>query len=352
MPFSLDDLQLFQPLANLPTPVEETPLFSQHHDVTLHLKRDDTAAGLMGGTKLRALEHIVHRALETGITDLITIGEGTSTQCRMVAALGRRFGLGVHLLIRKTSADGPSAADNVLLMDLLGARITLLDESAWRLHPLTTRRLAGRLITRGRRPWSIPFGCVGDPGTLGILRLMRELHEQHGGALPYTHIVTPTGSGGTLFGMDLAFQALPELATPSPPKLVGCSLHGSADEVTQAIDRHYAEWNRAQSADAARTDRVVVDDRCARLDPEARAQGLVDIIGDLGEIVDPLYVLPAVLGMQARIEEGSIPAGASILFLVTGPCLHQRSYGEELGRAMADARRANGSFTPPMDTAG
>ncbi len=65
---------------------------------------------------------------------------------------------------------------------------------------------------------------------------------------------------------------------------------------------------------------------------DARIDGLVRVAGEYGEIFDPLYVLPAFLGMLARLEDGTIPAGATILFLVSGPCLHLASFRPALAR--------------------
>ncbi len=325
MTITSDDLQRFLPLANLPTRVEPNPLLSEHYGVTLHMKRDDCTGSLHGGTKLRALEHLFLAARDDEASDLITIGETTSSQCRLVAALGRRFGLSVHLLVREAPLT-PAAADNLAMMELLGAEITYLTSPEWRLYPLAVRRLSGRLRDQGRRPCFIPFGCVGRPGTLGILRLVRELYEQQEQTLPYTQVIMPAGSGGTLFGFDLAFQVLPELAGSPPPELLGFALDESAPNLLRSIDRYYQQWSQATATRVNRSPHIRIDDRSAGLEPEATTEGLIKVAREYGEILDPLYVLPAFLGMLAQLEDGTIARGSQILFLVSGPCLHLASY--------------------------
>ncbi len=343
MTIAPDDLQRCLPLANLPTPIEICQLLSQRYGVTLHLKRDDCTGGLHGGTKLRALEHLLHQAEEEQASDLITLGEATSSQCRLVAALGRRLGMRVHLLVREAATLAPTAVDNLEMMELLGAEIIFLTQSEWQLYPLAVRRLTGRLQRAGQRPYFIPFGCAGRPGTRGILGLVQELYEQQEQSFPFTQVVIAAGSGGTLFGFDLAFKVLPELRDSTPPQLLGLSLDESADNLLRNIDRYFLEWSQATSCRVSRSDHIRVDDRWAKLDPEARAAGLVKVASELGEIFDPLYVLPAFLGMLSMLEDQTLPSGASILFLVSGPCLHLASCRDQLGPALAAASLASGA---------
>ena len=108
-----DLLRRFLPLASVPTRIEPCPQLSRRHGASVHLKRDDTIGCLHGGTKLRALEHLLQDAREHGSTDLVTLGEATSSQCRLVSSLGRRFDMKVHLLLRETATVDDSAASNL-----------------------------------------------------------------------------------------------------------------------------------------------------------------------------------------------------------------------------------------------
>ncbi len=112
------------PLAHLPTPLEPMKrLSSDLGDVELWIKRDDQTGLATGGNKTRKLEMLIAAALAQGADVVLTVGAVQSNHCRQTAAAANRAALDCVLVL---ASDAPPTAQwtgNLLLDDLLGARI-------------------------------------------------------------------------------------------------------------------------------------------------------------------------------------------------------------------------------------
>lgn len=318
------------PLPTLPTPIVPCPALTQALGVEVDLKRDDLIGDQLTGTKVRALAYIFWQALRDGVTDLITIGEATSNQCRLVAMLGAQHGMTCHILLRGAqhgtegnkptgAAERVDAEENVEIMTMFGARLQFLAEDEWRLHGMVAKRLMSRARKAGGKALFLPFGCGGLPGAIGIVDLLREILAQQGGSLPYDHIVVPTGSGATLFALDLGCQLL-GVDTDRSPQLVGVSVSQSAPELLGHIDRHYTQVSRAFDRELTRRDHLAIDDHWRELSPPTVLSQLGRIVGTYGLLPDPLYVLRAYLALERRIARGDVRPPSRVLVLITGAC--------------------------------
>lgn len=311
------------PLGALPTPLQACPALSRA-GLEVVLKRDDLVGDLITGTKVRALAYILHQAQREGVTELITLGEPTSNQCRLVAMLGARAGMRTHVLLR-ASACNDERDENLAIMRMYGAQLSLLDEDEWRLSGMAAKRLSSRVRKAGGKARFVPFGCGGLPGALGIVDLVRELYAQHGGELPYTHILIPTGSGATLFAFDLALRAL---APAGPrPLLVGVSVAQSAAAITAKIDQLYAKTGAKLGLELARSEALHVEDRWRELTPLALLDELERVVDRYGLMPDPYYVLRTFLFLERLAETGQ---AQRVLVLVSGA---QRTLGALRHRA-------------------
>ena len=307
------------PIDTLPSPIVPCPSLPSSSGIEVDLKRDDLIGDLLTGTKVRALSHILRQALRDGVTDLITIGEPTSNQCRLVAMLGARHGLTPHLLLRGSAAPShDDANENVEIMRLFGARLQFLEEDEWRLHGMAAKRLTARLRKAGGKALFLPFGCGGLPGAFGIIDLLREVIAQNGGRFPYRHVLVPTGSGATLFALDLGFQLL-DVPCPQPPHLVGISVSQDSSALLRHIDRLYEQTGRTLGHSLRRRPRLTVEDRW--IDPSAiPPDALQRIARAYGILPDPLYVLRTFLALERLIATGEIDSSSKTLLLVTGAC--------------------------------
>ena len=113
-------------LANLPTPIFPLKTVSKELSRNIWIKRDDFTGVEMSGNKVRKLEFSIAQAMQQGADVLLTAGGIQSNHARATAAAAARLGLKSHLVLEISKA--PKAEGNYLLDQMLGAKITLLDE--------------------------------------------------------------------------------------------------------------------------------------------------------------------------------------------------------------------------------
>src|SRR5512135_820539 len=94
---SLDSLPR-QPLATLPTPLDEAPRLSRELGVRVLVKRDDLTGFALGGNKARKLEFLLADALAQGADTLVTGGGAQSNHARMTAAAARKLGMDISMV--------------------------------------------------------------------------------------------------------------------------------------------------------------------------------------------------------------------------------------------------------------
>ncbi len=303
------------PLGALPTPVHACDRFT---DVALSLKRDDLIGDLVTGTKVRALAYILRQGQRDGVTDLITLGEPTSNQCRLVAMLGARYGMATHILLRGSACDD-ERDENLAIMRMHGAQLHILSESEWRLHGMAAKRLMNRVRKAGGRARFLPFGCGGLPGALGVVDLVHELLAQHDGDLPYSHIVIPSGSGATIFAFDIALQLLAREAPT--PALIGVSVAQDEPTLLARIDALYRRTSAALGLELRRSDALSIDARWRELTAAERIAEFARVSRRYAVTPDPHYVLPAFLSVERLGEQRvSQRPAARALLLVSGAC--------------------------------
>ncbi len=324
------------PLGASPTAIVPFESLTRELGIEVDLKRDDWLGDQLTGTKLRALSYVMGQATADGVTDLVTIGEPTSNQCRLVAILAARHGMAAHIFLRASRHDGIED-DNVAIMRLHGAQIDVLDEAEWRLHGLAVKRRMRRIQKAGGKAQFVPFGCGGLPGALGMIDLAREISSQRAQLPPYTHFIIPTGSGTTLFGLDLAMQLL-EQDPQSAPTLVGVSVEQDAPTLLRGIDQFYAKTRSDLSHEAHRSERVVIEDHLRGLSPAAMVEQLARVVQTYKILFDPLYVLRGVLALEHLVQQQRIEPGSRALMLVSGAC-----------RTLSAVRRRAGAKEPNDD---
>jgi D-cysteine desulfhydrase len=93
------------------------------------IKRDDQTGLAAGGNKTRKLELLIGEALEQGAGVVLTVGAVQSNHCRQTAAAAARAGLECVLVLRGDAPPRDRWTGNLLLNDLLGARLWWAGES-------------------------------------------------------------------------------------------------------------------------------------------------------------------------------------------------------------------------------
>src|SRR5512135_449945 len=110
---SLDSLPR-QPLATLPTPLDEAPRLSAELGVRVLFKRDDLTGFALGGNKPRKLEFLIADALEKKAYMVVTGGGPQSNHARMTAAAARQAGMDAVLVF---TGNPPGESNGNLLLD-------------------------------------------------------------------------------------------------------------------------------------------------------------------------------------------------------------------------------------------
>jgi 1-aminocyclopropane-1-carboxylate deaminase/D-cysteine desulfhydrase-like pyridoxal-dependent ACC family enzyme len=187
----------WQPLADLPTPVQQLPGTELGW-----IKRDDLTHAAYGGNKVRKLEFVVAEMQAKGIKRAYTFG-ATGTNAGVAAALMCQAAGILLTVFTFDQPDSPTVQRNQALMRAAGAKLVhcgtlLATVLTFYVHPARLRNDAYFLFA----------GCSNPVGVLGYVNAALELAEQiAAGELPEPAvIVVPVGSNGTLAGLTVGLQ--------------------------------------------------------------------------------------------------------------------------------------------------
>ena len=324
------------PLAQLPTPLEDAPRLSDRLGVRTLVKRDDQTGLALGGNKARKLEFLIAHALEVGADTVLTTGGSQSNHARMTAAACRRAELGCYLVLDR--GVHPEPQGNMLLDELLGARVRLLDSQDPAVATAEMERLAEELRRQGKSPYIIPRGGSVPQGAVGyaafVLELMDQVQER--GISP-TYLYLGTGSTGTHSGVlagliaaqwDLAVQGIS----------VGRGEAEQRDKV-MALTRATLEFLGVPSS--VEESRVRVDGRFRGPGygiPTPQTMEAIEIAAlDEGLILDPVYTGKAMAGLVGHAREGRFGGDDLVIFLHTGGSPALFAYNREVAGSLAAA---------------
>jgi L-cysteate sulfo-lyase len=309
-----------------PTPIQplkriEEAMGPALNGVKLYAKRDDLLSLGGGGNKLRKLEYLMGDAAAKGRDTIIATGGIQSNFTRIAAAACARQKVACELILAPLVPDTDDDYErngNALLNNLFGARVNVLrrGESAADF----ARRRAEELTAQGRRPYLTPGGGSNSISALGYVRCALELDTQlNSGGLDQAIIVTANGSNGTHAGLLAGFKALGR----SPQQVRAFTVLANAEnsrESTLAMANGTLELLGA-------SDRVGIDDVRIADDQRGAGYGLVTdamieavrLMGNCeGLLLDPVYSGKAFAGVIADVRSRRYPAGASVVFLMTG----------------------------------
>ncbi len=195
-----------QPLAELPTPVEEMGPVSAKVDSDVWIKRDDLSAPRYGGNKVRKLEFLLGRARQKGADTLITCGGVGSHHVFATAFYGREQGFEVQAVL--TSQPYHPHVEDQLRADLaVGAQLYAARHVSHLVRKVL--HLAAVQRIQGKRPYVIPLGGSNVWGTLGLVNAGLELATQiDAGLCPDPDAVyVACGSCATTAGIALGLAA-------------------------------------------------------------------------------------------------------------------------------------------------
>lgn len=278
----------------------------------LLIKRDDLIGFAFGGNKVRKMALVGARARANGADTLISTGGVQSNHARVTAAVASRLGMQCVLVLNGQRP--PLATGNARLRELLGCEAHYVESREQR--SLAMAQIAEHLADRGRHPFIVPLGASTPLGALGYVRAVGELLAQ---IEPPDVIVHSTSSGGTQAGL-LAGCAVFDL----PTRVIGISADDPGPDLARTIRELLVEM-----AEQLGLPRDVMLAREIEVDagfvgegygiPTPASEEATQLLAcSEGVFLDPTYTAKAMAGLIARVRDGRLKAGQTVLFWHTG----------------------------------
>jgi D-cysteine desulfhydrase len=295
----------------------------------LWIKRDDQTGLATGGNKTRKLEFLIADALAQGADVVLTVGAAQSNHCRQTAAAAVRAGLDCVLVLRGEAPPRDRWNGNLLLDDLLGARLWWSGDQ----DPLDAMEAATEAeLAAGRQPYAFTYGGSNPVGASAYALAFQELWDQLSKQQlpPFDRIVFASGSGGTHAGLvvgatacgyegqvlaisvektgGLLHETVVHLLVPTAERL---NLDVAPDDGAVHLDTRYVGAGYGIVSDAER--------------------GAIRLVAQLeGILLDPVYTGKAMAGLVDLVRRGEIAPSERVLFWHTGGAAALFAYAPDL----------------------
>jgi D-cysteine desulfhydrase family pyridoxal phosphate-dependent enzyme len=316
-------------LAQLPTPLERLSRFSEAlGGPEIWIKRDDQTGLATGGNKTRKLELLVGDALEQEAQVLLTVGAVQSNHCRQTAAAAARAGLECVLVLRGNPPPRDHWTGNLLLDDLLGARLHWSGGE----HPLDALKAAAAAEREaGRRPYVIPYGGSNDLGAAAYALAFEELWDQmYEAKLSFDRVIFASSSGGTQAGLIVGAKVC-----GYEGQVLGISVDKTGGQLRPRVNALLAPTAQRLGQELALGPADVhVDDRFTgagyAILTEVEAEAIRLLARTEGILLDPVYTGKAMAGLITLVRQGELGDFERILFWHTGGIPALFAYASEL----------------------
>jgi D-cysteine desulfhydrase family pyridoxal phosphate-dependent enzyme len=323
-------------LAHLPTPLDHASRFCGAIQgpagvPDLWIKRDDMTGLAFGGNKTRQLEFVFADMVQQGCDVLVAGAYTQSNWCRQMTAACKKLGLDIALVLLH-GEKGPALQGNLLLDQLMGADVTIVDlETMEDLQPHLDAK-GEALRAAGRKPYVIkPLGVDSLAiGALGYVEAAIELDEQFEALDVAPSHLYVCGANMTPAGMALGFKALErdiKLVNITPiqwaePRDEGIAKIANATAGLLDIDVRL-DAREIDSYDDYIGERygVVTDEGRDALKLLARTEGI---------ILDPVYSSKALAGLIDHVRRGALTGDDRVIFVHTGGMPALFAYADDL----------------------
>ena len=302
-------------LANTPTRIEEIQLMDADLPAHLYIKRDDMTGVGFTGNKIRKLEYLFQKALEEGVTDVITRGAVQSNHARATAMAAARLGINCHLVLQG-HRDSKSEA-NLFLDQLAGAHVHIIgkeDDDPDEFMEKVKREIE----EKGGNVMIIPMGGSNGLGSLGYLDCFNEILDQEKEmGITFDTVVCVAGSAGMLAGLVYG-NAL----AGGEKDIVGISVLDTKENITEkTLPPIIDEMNELTGHHVANYSVTILDDYVglgyAKSRPE-EMEFIWDFVSQTGIILDPVYTGKAMYGLFSELMNNHWSEKENILFIHSG----------------------------------
>ncbi|WP_184582492.1 1-aminocyclopropane-1-carboxylate deaminase/D-cysteine desulfhydrase [Lipingzhangella halophila] len=276
--------------------------------VRVLLKRDDLVHPEIPGNKWRKLRLNLDEAHRHHRRPLLTFGGAYSNHLRAVAAAGHRYGLATVGVVR-----GEELARKPLNWSLTycadrGMRLVFLDRSTYRRKH--DPEVIERLSEEHGDFFLLPEGGSNALAVKGAMDIPSEIEVE------YDVICCPVGTGGSLAGIAAGL--------PPQASAVGFSALKGGDFLVGEVARLQAE--AGVSSANWRVETRFHFGGFAKRTPELDAF-IADFERRHGLRLEWTYVAKMMHGIVELSSSGDIPAGATVVAVITGPATTDRGAG-------------------------
>jgi D-cysteine desulfhydrase family pyridoxal phosphate-dependent enzyme len=296
----------------LPTPCHRLDRLSEETGCELWIKRDDLTGFGFGGNKTRKFDFLIADAMQKGCDSLIGIGANQSNFCRILSAVGSRYGLDVFLVLSGEKPDHPTG--NLLIDHLLNATIYHVPRSQ---RERRAQELYDELTARGRRVYFMPPGGSTPVGTLGYAagfdEILRDIKQSN---VPIRHIIHASSSAGTQAGLVLG-QAI----SGWDGRITGISVDVPEKELAKNVftlaSQAGALMDVSVDPKQVHTDGAYIGEGYGIPTPACR-EAIQHFASREGIFLDTVYTGKGASGLLDYCNKGIISPGEAVLFIHTG----------------------------------
>ena len=320
-----------------PTPFHPLPNLSATYGVDFFLKREDLAGpSAISGSKTRLAEFIIGRALEDGVTHLITQGATVTNSGLQFAAACLAARITPILVLTRDVPNHGELTDfrgNLLLNRTMGVEthVVDVDGNAWD-DPAAGARAAAviearraELEAQGHKVLVVGSGGAHPDGFVAHAVTFREMLEQSAAAgVDLDFVYHTIGTGTALPGMLAA-----KLSLGHPVRFRSIAITNYDDDswinpgvIVERTKAVLATLDAPVPDDAAILAEIDVDQRFIGDDyavpsPESTA-AIRELAHAEGVFVGPVYTGKGLAGLLDHARTGRLPAGSTVAFLHTG----------------------------------
>ncbi len=324
-------------LAHLPTPLQPLPRWSRRLGVELLVKRDDLTGSHLSGNKIRKLGYLLADAARRGATHIVTCGGVQSNHCRATAMAAAQLGMKATLLLRTPRGQRDELPEpptgNVLLGRLAGADLRVCSPAGYQRRDALMAEIAADLEREpGATAYVVPEGGSNALGALGYVDAACEIVAQCGDTPPSAALCA-TGSGGTVAGLALGFEAL-----GVPTRAVGvavCDDEPTFGRIVEGIAATAATDYGLPPLSPGRFEIIGgFQGRGYALATTEELCSLADVARHDGIVLDPVYTNKAFRALTTLIAERPDRFGGRVVFVHTGGVFGLMAQAAELGRIL------------------
>jgi 1-aminocyclopropane-1-carboxylate deaminase/D-cysteine desulfhydrase-like pyridoxal-dependent ACC family enzyme len=334
-----------------PTPFHALPNLSAAYGINFFMKREDLAGpSAISGSKTRLAEFILGRALEDGVTHLITQGAYlTNSGLQFGAACLSARITPILVLTRNVPRHGElgESRGNYLLNQTMGVETHVLNVSGnyWQVPAeaaRTTDTIESRkaeLEAQGHKVLVVGTGGAHPDGFVAHALTFREMLEQSAAAGVELDFVYHTiGTGTALPGMLAA-----KLGLGHPAKFRSIAINGYNDDdwmnpgvIVERTKAVLATLGASVPDDATIRAEMDIDQRFIGEDyavpsPES-STAIRELARAEGIFVGPVYTGKGLAGLLDHARTGRTPAGSNVAFVHTGDTGNLFEIPEVVGR--------------------